>query len=237
MKINSTKDLHTTRLKFLISGVPGSGKTSLARTINEPTIVISAEAGLLPLAGHNIDVIDISTNDEGQVIPSDQRIERLRQALAFLLTDEARAKYKWVFVDSLTEISQNLVEALQKEFPDRKETLVLYGENSKRMRAIVKAFRDLPWYNVVFTALVEDNKDELNRNIKSISMVGKIAQTIACYFDEVLFLHVFEDDEGVTKRKLVTRASEKVVAKDRSGKLNQLEDPNLQQIAAKIKGG
>ena len=50
MKISTTKAVGNDALKILIYGESGSGKTTLAGTINEPTLIISAEAGLLCLS-------------------------------------------------------------------------------------------------------------------------------------------------------------------------------------------
>ena len=237
MKVTNTKGVGTDALKILVFGESGVGKTTLAGTISEPTIIISAEAGLLSIRDKKIDVIDIALDDKGEVVPQEKRIGRLGEAYKFLLTEEARKKYKWVFIDSLTEISQNLVAQLQQEFPERKDSLVLYGENAKRMRSLVKSFRDLPYYNVVFTALSATDKDENNQRFTGVSIIGKLADQLPAFFDEVFYLHVEKHVEtGELKRILVTEKSEKLMAKDRSGKLNKFEAPDLSVVAAKIKG-
>jgi hypothetical protein len=232
MNITSTYNSGATSLKMVIFGESGVGKTTLASTLKEPTLVISAEAGLLSLAHAKIDVIDISMNDQGAILAPELRIARLGEVYTYLITPEARAKYKWIFIDSITEISQNLVAQLQKEFPDRKDSLVLYGENAKRMKSLVKSFRDLPYYNVVFTALSSVEKDENGQRFTGIDVIGKLSSTLPSYFDEVFYLH--SDGEG--KRTLVTEKSEKLVAKDRSGKLNKLEPADLSVIVSKIRG-
>lgn len=237
MKTVSTQNIGTDSLKILIYGESGSGKTTLAGTVKEPALIISAEAGLLSLAGKNIDTIDITQNDEGQILPKEKRIDRLREVLVWLLKDEARKKYKWVFVDSLTEVSQYLIDELRLKYPDAKNNLQMYGENKGMMRAIVKAFRDLSYYNVVFTALPSVEKDENGRRFFQVDVVGSIAQELPAMFDEVLFLQVAEDADKKPVRQLVTGKTGMITAKDRSGKLALIEPANLDEISKKIKGG
>jgi phage nucleotide-binding protein len=222
-------------LKMIVYGASGSGKTSLAKTIGEPTLVISSEAGLLSLQGNDIDVIDITVDDQGKLIPKEKRIARLGEVYSFLQTEPAK-KYKWIFIDSLTELSQNLMEQLYLEFPDRSQTLPMYGELSKRSRALIKTFRDLPNFNVIFTALDEVEKDEAGMRYTGIQMVGKISTQVPAFFDEVFYLHVFTDEKGETKRQIITSNSEKLRCKDRSGKLSKVEDANLSLIINKIRG-
>lgn len=237
MKITTTKNHSNDKLKLLVYGEPGSGKTSLAKTLNEETLIISAEAGLLCLNGADIDVIDITQDDNEKMLAKEKRIERLGEVYKFLLTDEARAKYKWIFIDSLTEINQNMLEQLQTEFTDPAQTLKMYGELSKRMKSLIKSFRDLPYYNVVMTALSEVDKDENNQRFIGVSLIGSMSKQIPAFFDEVLYLHTSIDQEsGDTKRVLVTGKSDKLMAKDRSGKLDKLEQPSLATIAKKIRG-
>jgi phage nucleotide-binding protein len=232
MNITSTKNFGVDKLKMLVYGISGAGKTMLAATLNLPTIIISAEAGCLSLAGKDIDVIDITRDDNGNLIPKEKRIAKIGEVYKWLLTPECMAKYKVVFIDSLSEMANNMLEMLQMEYPDKKETLQMYGENSKRMRSLIKSFRDLPNYSVIFTALAEKDKDEDNRVFLNIAMVGSVAKTLPSFLDEVFYLMV--DAEG--NRSLITSATDRLVCKDRSGKLNKIEPADLGAIFNKIKG-
>lgn len=233
MRIESTKERTGHKLKIIVHGESGSGKTSLAKTIKDKVLVISSEAGLLCLAGSDVDYIDITRTDDGRPTPREERISKLGEAYKYLLTKECQEKYQWVFLDSLTEISQNLMEKLYHEYPDRKDSLVMYSENAKTMRSIIKMFRDLPHYNVVFTALTSTEKDENMKRYKGINVTGKISEQIPAFFDEVFYLAVIEA-EDTTKRVLVTSKKEGIVCKDRSGKLGKFEGPDLQAIYNKI---
>jgi len=226
-KITSTSDQQHHRIKAIISGESGAGKTMTASTLDGRTLIISSESGTLSLAGRDIAMIDISRDDEGKVIDDPKlRIARLSETFAML---KAGTPYQNVFLDSLTEINELIVTALNKEFPDRKDSLVLWGENSKRMTSIIKSFRDLP-YNVFMTCLSKTDKDEHGGRFQGLSLSGKIADTAPQYFDLVLYLSV--DAEG--KRAFVTSRTPKILAKDRSGKLAPFEPADLGAIVRKI---
>lgn len=235
MKISNTENIGSNALKVLVYGQSGAGKTTLAGTIEEPTLVISAEAGLLPLRGKKIDVIDLSIDDNDKIIPKDKRAARLTEVYAYLCTEEAKKKYKWIFLDSLTEINQVILDELMVKYPSRSDSLPMYGELSLRMKALIKAFRDLPFYNVVFTALSEIEKDENGARFVTVSLIGKFAAQLPQYFDEVFYLQAITNESGTTRR-LITAQSDRIIAKDRSGKLASMEEPHLGNIAKKIRG-
>lgn len=227
MKVLNTKDSPQQKIKALILGPSGSGKTSLAKTLSGKTIVISAEAGLLCLKGSDIDYIDITQNDKGEVLRTSlERLQRLMNVFDWL---HAGTEYKNVYVDGLTEISEILVEELNKQFPDRKDSFPMWGEYNKKMRSVIKNFRDLP-YNVFLTTVTKIDKDENNRRIITFQVAGSISEKLPQYFDEVFYVHVDENK----KRWLVTGLSDVIPAKDRSGKLLPTEEADLSAIADKI---
>jgi hypothetical protein len=229
MRVVSTRGLGVNSLKVLVTGESGSGKTTLIGGTGERVCIISAEAGLLALAHKDITVIDITQDDAGTVLLPGKRIARLREALMWLYQPEQRAKFDWVALDSLTEISQYLIAELVEKYPERKDSLVMYGENKSMMRGLIKAFRDLPYYNVLFTCLPNIDKDADGRRVYELAVVGSIASEIPAMFDEVFFLQSFEvgKDEGgnaIYHRRLITGNIPMIKAKDRSRALDLYED-------------
>lgn len=236
MLIKKTNDVTHASIKMLVYGESGAGKTYLASTINEPILIISAEAGLLSLKDFKIDSVDLSIDDNDMLIPKEKRIERLVAVYKYLLLPETIKKYRWIYLDSLTEISQNLIESLYLEFPERSQTLAMYGENSKKLISIIKSFRDINHYNVVMTALSSLDKDDIGGRHMLPSVVGKVSEKLASYFDEVFYLYIQKDEKGNLSRKLLCNKTDRIIAKDRSGSLNVIEEPNLQKITDKIRG-
>ena len=104
LNITSTSYIAALRLFVLVWGYSGVGKTSLSLTCPGKVLIVSAESGLLPLAGHNIDVIEISSWLEVQ------------QLLNFLNQESTKATYQWIFIDSLTEAAQYIFELIEFGF-------------------------------------------------------------------------------------------------------------------------
>lgn len=236
MRIQSTKDISSRSLKILVYGPPGIGKTTLAKTTGESTFVLSFESGLLSLSGEDIDYFDASTDDDGNPVSVEQKIENLKAAYKYLKSPEAREKYQWVVIDSLSEIAQTYADVAKRSFPDKKDAFQLWGQYTDDLRAMIKAFRDLSGYNVVMTALSESDKDEVGRRFQNVMMQGKIANQLPGYFDMVFYYAKATDENGEERRVLITDTTDKAIAKDRSGKLDFMEQPILAHIASKIRG-
>lgn len=222
---------NSSRFIALVIGQSGIGKTSLLRSLpeNEPVFVVSAEAGLLCVR----DLVE-SKRVQGVEVGS---FADLAEVYSFLVSPAA-AGFKWIFIDSLTEIAARCVEAMKAKYPDRKDSFPMWGEYGEKMTALIKAYRDLTAFNVVFTCLDSCEKDDLNRRFVGPSISGgALKERLSSFFDEVFFMVSLPDSEGKERRSFITQPWERFPAKDRSGKLAVVEAPHLGQIKAKILGG
>jgi phage nucleotide-binding protein len=222
INIKTTGSLAANGVKVLVYGQAGAGKTSLVKTLPNP-IVLSAEGGLLSIQDADLPYIEINDMDT------------LKEAYAWLAeSDEAKA-YQSVALDSISEIAEVVLNAEKKATKDPRQA---YGAMQEQMADIIRAFRDLPGKHVYFSAKLEKTQDELGRVLYSPSMPGnKTGQALPYFFDEVLALRVEKDGEGVTQRALMCDSDGLWLAKDRSGKLEAWEAPDLGAIIAKIQGG
>ena len=85
------------------------------------------------------------------------------------------------------------------------------------------------------TAKLEKSQDEMGRMLYAPSMPGnKTGQALPYFFDLMLALRVERDAEGVTQRALMCDGDGLWQAKDRSGKLDQWEGPDLGEIIKEI---
>jgi hypothetical protein len=82
---------------------------------------------------------------------------------------------------------------------------------------------------------VEKAQDESGRILYSPSMPGnKVGQSLPYFFDEVLALRVEKDADGKAQRALMCDSDGIWLAKDRSGKLDAWEAPDMGAIIEKM---
>lgn len=232
LKIKKTSDIASKRFVALVVGPSGIGKTSLVRTLPEPEekiLIVSAESGLLCLHGTNIDVFEVDP---------DSPMTSLEELYEELGKEATKKKYNYIFIDSLTEIGQLIVSFLKKDahYGNPKNALQMWGKYAELMTTIVKSYRDLSDYSVIFTCLDAVEKDGLEK-IETFNIQGSsIKNSLKSWFDLVLFYRVYKDESGESIRKLVTDISEAPLAKDRSGRLDTYEDADLSVIIDKVLG-
>jgi len=209
-------------VKALVYSSSGAGKTVLCATSGMPTLILSAEAGLLSIqdAPDYIHVVEVKT------------IEGIREVYNHLA---AGTDYKMICIDSLSEIAE-VILAYEKSIT--KDPRQAYGALIDEMGDLIRAFRDLPNYHVLMTAKVERIKDEANGTLLYVpSMPGsKVAQQLPYWFDLVLAYRVDKDPDGNVTRWLQTQRDGSYEAKDRSGKLEAFEAPNMAEIISKVMG-
>lgn len=222
INVKTTGSLAANGVKLLVYGQAGAGKTSLIKTLPAP-IILSAEGGLLSIQNADLPYIEITD------------LDTLREAYAWLTSSDEAKRYQSVAIDSISEIAEVVLTAEKKATKDQRQA---YGAMQEQMADIIRAFRDLPGRHVYMSAKLEKMQDEMGRVLYSPSMPGnKASQTLPYFFDEVLALRVEKDGEGVTQRALMCDSDGLWLAKDRSGKLDAWEAPDLGAIIAKIQGG
>lgn len=228
LKVKGAKDIHVGGVKCLIYGTAGTGKTTLASTLDhERTLIVSFESGLLSLLDEpgceNLQYIDVTT------------LQELNDVYTELLKPENQERFDNIFIDSLSEISELVlatVKADPKVYKGMQDNMKLYMITQEEMVKISKAFRDLKGYNVFMTALADTKSIKL-KEVSVPAMVGqKLGTKMLSLFDFIFFMDV--EDDG--KRVLYTQPTPTTEGKSRSRKLLLKEDANLSSILTKIKG-
>jgi hypothetical protein len=221
-------------MNILIYGESGVGKSILSASADavpemRPVLVIDIEGGTLSLT---------HTYPEVHVV----RVKSWKELQ--LLYNELHAgnhNYRTIVIDSLTEtqkfgmysIMRDVIEKDDERDPDI-PSMREWGKNIEQTRRLVRGFRDLEM-NTIFTALAKSDKDQrTGTTTKKPYLSGKLADEVAAFLDIVVYYYVKnvqEEGNTVTKRLLLTTATDTLVAKDRSGKLPMvIESPTMKTI-------
>ena len=221
INLQSTKAASARGVKMLVYGQAGAGKTSLIPTLPDP-VILSAEAGLMSIQDADLPFVEISDMDT------------LREAFAWLTDSNEAKQFQSVALDSISEIAE---VCLAHEKAVAKDPRQAYGEMQTTMAEAIRSFRDLPGRHVLFTAKLEKSQDEMGRVLYAPSMPGnKTGQALPYYFDIVAAMRVEKDGDGAIQRALMLQSDGLWQAKDRSGKLDAWEAPDLGALIAKIGG-
>lgn len=216
---NTARDVVSCGVKILTYGQAGAGKTFMVSTAPNP-LVISAEGGLLSLAGKDIPYIEIHD------------IATLYETYQWLMQSDEVKAFDTICVDSISEIAE-VILADEKE--RNKDPRKAYGEMADSVTALVRKFRDLPGKHVYISAKLEMRQDDMGAVVCQPSIPGtKVGPSLPYFFDEVFALRTTKDSDGV-HRWLQTTADGIWVAKDRSGRLDPGGEPaDLAYIIDKI---
>jgi len=217
--------MNTPKLKVLVYGPPGNGKTRFLGSSATVTrlLIMSAESGLLSLR-KMVDEMRSKLNRPDLDIDfvSIEKFEDIEEVY-LMLKNSNTTGYDAVGMDSLTELQKVCMDKILRDEHIDKARIQDWGTLNNRMVAMLRAFRDLDMHFIV-TALAASEKDEDTQTFVNRPLVqGQLQNTLAGYFDEVFFIHAVEtvNAEGrpETKRWLQTSSTAKHQAKDRSGML------------------
>lgn len=227
MSIFKPKDqVKINRLAMIIAGESGTGKTSQCMTLDSDKVaLITMEEGLLCFKKHGY---------MPRIVASVKSSNDLATAYVELIKGIDGVEY--VFIDSLTEMADMVLSELKDDpkYADPKMTLKMYMTYGEKMTKLIKAFRDMSNYTVIFTCLTEIEKDGLD-TFDAFNIPGaSVKNMLKSYFDVVLHLKAYKGDDDSEKRVMLTSASYSRISKDRSGTLLPSEEANLGAIMRKI---
>lgn len=219
INLRNTSDIKTDGVKILVYGQAGAGKTRLISTLPNP-IILSAESGLLSLSGYSIPFIEISN------------ISDLEDAYTWVMQSNEAKNFDSIAIDSLSEIGEVVLSSEKSKSKDPRQA---YGELQDVMSEMIRNFRDIKSKNVYFSSKLEKSKDAMDRIYYGPSMPGnKLSQQLPYFFDEVFAMRKEKAQDGSFVHALMCHDDGFWMAKDRSGKLDTWEMPDLGLIINKI---
>jgi hypothetical protein len=244
--------------KIAILGRPGVGKTSLLRTLStqtrDETLFLDAEAGDLCVADLAVASIRPQTWPDFRDIacvlggPNPALAPSSPYSLAHYEHVVANteladlASFKTLFVDSLSEASRRcLTWATQQpeSYTDRgkKDLRGTYGLLAREMVSWLQQLQHMRSRNVIFVAVLEKSVDDFNVATWRPQIEGqRTGAVLPAIVDEVLTLEFIDFGDHKSVRAFVCSEPNpwNFPAKDRSGKLDQIEPPDLAKLLAKL---
>lgn len=209
-------------VKAVVYGGAGVGKTRLGTTTPRP-IYLSAEKGMLSLVGTGMPVW-------GEV----KTLADLIKANDWLVNSREAKAYDTVILDSISELADNILFAAKSSTKDGRKAhndtyeLVVFN--------ILNNWRDLPEKHVYMIAKERYDEDKMTmlKQFKPSMPNGNLIRELPYKFDFVfrMFQHL-DMATNQTSTWLQCHADATAVAKDRSGKLEKYEPPNLGAIFTK----
>ncbi|PWS34580.1 hypothetical protein DFH01_23870 [Falsiroseomonas bella] len=246
-------------IKAAIFGRSGEGKTSLLWTLNAATTLFwDLEAGDLAVEGWPGDAVRPRTWEEcrdlaafvggpNPALRDEQTYSRAHyETVCATYGDPASLdRYDTLFIDSITVAGRLCLQwcrGQQEAFSDRTgkpDTRGAYGLHGREMIAWLTQLQHTRRKNVIFVGILDEKVDDFNRKIFVPQIEGsKTGLELPGIVDEVLTLAALKDADGKPYRALICQTLNPwgYPAKDRSGRLDMVEEPHLGRLFAKIRG-
>ncbi|MCF8162388.1 MAG: ATP-binding protein [Microcystis wesenbergii Mw_MB_S_20031200_S109D] len=246
-------------VKGVLVGKSGIGKTSQLWTLNPAsTLFFDLEAGDLAVEGYAGDTIRPRTWQEcrdfavfiGGANPALREDQPYSEAHFSAVCERfgdpvALDKYDTVFVDSITVAGRLCLQWCKgqpqaySEKTGKPDNRGAYGLMGQEMIAWLTHLQHTRRKNVWFVGILNEALDDFNRRVFSLQIDGsKTGLELPGIVDEVITLAEVKADDGSSYRTFVCHTLNQwgYPAKDRSGRLDAIEEPNLGRLMQKIAG-
>ena len=246
-------------VKACILGKSGEGKTSLLFSLpTETTLFADLEAGDLAVQDWPGSTIRLRTWQEcrdfavfiggpNPALRDDQPYSAAHHAaiVAEYAPSLSLDAFDTIFIDSITVAGRLCFQWCRGQpeaFADRTGKADIrgaYGLHGREMLAWLTHLQHTRARNVIFVGILDEKLDDFNRRVFSPQIEGsKTGLELPGIVDEVLTLAQIKGQDGNPFRAFVCHTLNPwgFPAKDRSGRLDMLEEPHLGRLFEKIRG-
>lgn len=248
-------------IKGVIHGPAGIGKTSLLWTLPAAsTLFVNLEAGELAVQGWDgkeICIRDWATARDticwiGGPNPARRDDQTFGEAHYKAVCEEAGGTFdqvlpgiETVFIDSITVLSRLCLQWAKgqpeafSEKTGKPDTRGAYGLLGQAMIEALTHAQHTPGKNVWLVGLLDKKQDEFNRPYYALQIEGsKTGLELPGIVDEVVAMTELRTEDGTPYRAFVCHTLNELglPAKDRSGRLDCVEEPHLGRLMEKIRG-
>jgi len=226
MKLYNTKDPQVKpSVVMMVYGEGGVGKSTFASTASKP-IMADCENGAkyFGLRGISMDVALI------------EKWADMKEFLALVRTGD----FDTIVIDPVGDLMDKLKRAMIA-MGDRKlvqkdgsPSMAGWGWLKKTLRDYIKILRDTGKHVIIIAHLSEEKDDE--RIVKRPKVETKLSDDLVNMVDIVGYMTVVKE-EGEDKRIIVVDpGSDRYTAKDRTGQLGRVIEPDFQKIVKAVQG-
>lgn len=245
-------------IKGCIFGSSGIGKTSLLWTLDpKTTLFFDLEAGDLAVEGWSGDTIRPKTWEEccdfavfiGGPNPSLRPDQKFSQAHFDAVCKEfgdpkSLDKYQTIFIDSITVAGRlcfqyclGQPEAISDK-TGKADTRGAYGLHGREMINWLTHLQHTRAKNIWFVGILDEKTDDFNRRIFTPQIEGsKTGLELPGIVDQVITMAEIKQDKEDSYRAFICQTINpfSYPAKDRSRRLDVIEEPHLGNLMTKIK--
>lgn len=220
-------------VKMILFGGPGAGKTPAMNTAPRPVLLVT-EPGMLSMRGSNVPAFEAFTK------------EAIKDFFDWFTKSNEARNYDTLGVDSLNNICEII---LAWETHKQAHGLKAYGNMAEQVMDYCNTLNYMERKHIVLICkqgLIENGRVSMLQDGKIVTepvmqkkpvFPGKdLNVRIPHMFDEIVHLGL-ATVQGKQLKAFHTQETPEIFARDRSGMLNHLEEPNLANFFAKCMKG